>query len=350
MNVATLAKLARSRQVPLLASLARGLVTPVYRASFLAAAAGNGVLQRLAVRPCDLDTLANALDVREDRDVLRAWLDIGVRLGELGFDDGCYKLRGRAAKALGRSRNDAIAAALEEVTRFHLPVLLEAPAIARGGKRLTLRDQDGAVIARSTQVVRPFVEEAVDLVVERHEPRRLLEVGCGSGVYARHAALLNPRLTALAIDLQDDVAAEAAANMAAWGLADRVDVRRADVRDLDMEPVFDLVTMHNNIYYFPTDERVKVLERVRSLLAPGGRLLLTTPCRGGPVGMEVLDLWFSCADFGGPLPDAAELVDQLQSAGFTSVRERRLIPGGEFRAFVGTHRDPEHGTDVEELI
>ncbi|NKZ06726.1 SAM-dependent methyltransferase [Actinomadura latina] len=349
MKVATLARLAGGRQVPLLLSLGRSLVTPLYRASFLAAASGNGVLRRLAVRPCDLDTLAVALGVRDDRHVLRAWLDIGVRLGELGLDDGCYELRGRASKALGDPRNDAVAAALEEVARFHLPVLLDAPAMARGGRRLTLGDQDGEVIARSTRVVQPFVEEAVGLVVDRHEPRRLLEVGCGSGVYVRHAARLNPRLTALAIDLQDDVAAGAAANMAAWGLADRVEVRRADVRDLDAEPVFDLVTMHNNIYYFPEGERVKVLERVRSLLAPGGRLLLTTACRGGAVGMEVLDLWFQCADFGGPLPHAAELAAQLESAGFSAVRERRLIPGEQFRAFVGTNRSPDHGT-AEELI
>ncbi len=143
------------------------------------------------MRPCDLDTLAAALGVRDDRHVLRAWLDIGVRLGELGFDDGC-QLRGRAAKALGDPRNDTVAAALEEVARFHLPVLLDAPAMARGGRRLTLGDQDGEVIARSTRIVQPFVEEAVGLVVNRHEPRRLLEVGCGSGVYVRHAARLNP--------------------------------------------------------------------------------------------------------------------------------------------------------------
>ncbi|MCP9949838.1 class I SAM-dependent methyltransferase [Actinomadura madurae] len=322
----------------------------MYRASFLAAASGNGVLRRLAVRPCDLDTLATALDVREDRHVLRAWLEIGVRLGELKYDDGCYALRGRAARALGRARNDTVAAALEEVARFHLPVLLDAPAMARGGRRLTLRDQDGEVIARSTRVVQPFVEEAVDRAVPRTRPCRLLEVGCGSGVYVRHAASLNPRLTALAIDLQDDVAAAATVNMAEWGLADRVDVRRADVRDLDMEPVFDLVTLHNNIYYFPEGERVKVLEKVRSLLAPGGRLLLTTPCRGGGVGMEVLDLWFECADFGGPLPHADGLAAQLESAGFTGVRARRLIPGEQFRAFTGTNRDPDHRTDAQELI
>ncbi|WP_131741381.1 SAM-dependent methyltransferase [Actinomadura roseirufa] len=350
MNVATLARLAASRQIPLLLSLGRGLVTPVYRASFLAAASGSGVLRRLAAGPGDVDALAAAAGVHDDRHLLRAWLDVGVRLGELAVDDGRYRLRSRTAKALARPGNDAVAAALEEVARFHLPVLLGAPAMAADGRRLSLGDQDGAVIARSTRVVEPFVAEAVGRVLSRTAPLRLLEVGCGSGAHVRHAARLNPRLTALAIDLQDEVAAGAAANMAAWGLRERVEVRRADVRELEEQPQFDLATMHNNIYYFPVEERAKVLERVRSLLAPGGRLLLTAPCRGGNVGMEVLDLWFRYADFGGPLPHAADLAAQMEDAGFTGVRARRLIPGEQFRAFVGTNRATASGIDVEERI
>ncbi|TDD84657.1 SAM-dependent methyltransferase [Actinomadura rubrisoli] len=348
MNLVTLIDLAGTRHLPLLLSLSRRLATPVYRAAFLAAASRSGVLRRLAVRPCDLDTLASAIGVTEDRRLLRAWLDVGVRLGDLGFGDGCYRLRSRTARALADPANDAVAAALEEVARFHLPVLLNAPSMLRGGRRLTLGDQDGAVIARSTRVVQPFVQEAIRDVLDRRAPLRLLEVGCGSGIHVRYAAGLNPRLTALAIDLQEDVAAEAEANLAAWGLAGRVRVRRADLRDLDTEPQFDLVTMHNNIYYFPTGERTKVLEHARSLLAPGGRILLTTPCPGGSAGMQVLDLWFRYADFGGPLPRPEELADQLRCAGFTGIRARRLIPGEQFRAFVGVNRTPAPVPNAEE--
>lgn len=337
MNTATLAKVARDGQIPLLLALSRRLATPVYRAAFLSSAARHGVLQTLAVRPCDLDTLARKLDVRADSELLRGWLDIGVRLGDLGWDDSCYRLRSRAAKALSRADRDPVAAALEEVVRFHVPLLLDAPSMLRNGQRLSLSDQDGTVIARSTRILQPFVEEAVGLALDRQAPVRLLEVGCGSGVYVRHAAALNPRLTALAIDLQPDVAATAAANMAGWGLADRVEVRQADLRTLDVEPQFDLVTLHNAIYYFPPAERTKVLERARSLLAPGGTLLLTTSCRGGSVELAMLDLWFSYADFGGPLSTEGELTAQLTDAGFVDVRSHRLIPGEQFRAFIGTN-------------
>ncbi|MGH3376518.1 MAG: SAM-dependent methyltransferase, partial [Actinoallomurus sp.] len=202
-------------------------------------------------------------------------------------------------------------------------------------------DQDGAVIARSTRVIQPFVEEAIARTLVRTRPVRLLEVGCGSGTYVRYAASLNPRLTALAIDLQQEVADKAAKNMAQWGLADRVETRRCDLHDLDLEPQFDLVTLHNNIYYFPEADRVAALERARSLLAPGGRLLLTSSCQGGSAGIEVLNLWFEYADFGGPLPRELDLVAQLEQAGFRDVQARRLIPGEQFRAFTATNAPQE---------
>ena len=338
MDASTLTKIVRQRQIPLLVSLSRSLATPVYRAAFLATAARLGILSRLAARPCDLASLARAAGVDGDTDLLRRWLHIGVRIGELSWSDDCYRLRGRTAKALAGARGDAVAAALEEVLRFHVPVMLDAPAMLRDSRRLHLNDQDGSVIARSTRVIQPFVEEAVRRALDRRSPVRLLEVGCGSGTYVRYAAQLNPRLSALAIDLQPEVAAEAAENMAVWGIADRVETRQGDIRTLDLEPQFDLVTLHNNIYYFPEDERTAVLRHARSLLAPGGKLLLTTSCQGGGLSLEVLNLWFSYAEFGGPLPHADELLAQLADAGFADVTARSLIPGEQFRAFVGTNQ------------
>ncbi|KQY29163.1 SAM-dependent methyltransferase [Nocardia sp. Root136] len=348
MKLSTLTKAHAAGSLPLLLSLARSFATPLYRASFLVAALDQGVLQELSGAPRDLDAIADAIGIVGDRRLLGAWLDLGVRLGELGISEGRYRLSSRRAKALARPRNDAVAAALEELVRFHLPVLLNGPAMVRSGARLTMSDQDGSIIARSSRIVQPFLEEAVEGVLAPTGPVRLLEIGCGSGVYVRHAASLNPGLTAVAIDYQAEVAAEAAANLALWGLADRVEVKCSDVREFASSELFDIVTMHNNIYYFAVEERTKLLECVRLLLKPGGRLLLTTACRGGNLSTEVLGLWFEFADFGGPLPAATELAQQLTAAGFADVEVRRLIPGEQFCSFAG--RNPSSQTDTEELL
>jgi SAM-dependent methyltransferase len=337
-DVLAAARIVTDPRTPLLLALSTLVVTPLYRASFLASAAGSGVLQCLAVRPCDLDSLAEYLEVPDDRRRLRAWLDIGVRLGEFDMREGCYRLKSTTAKLLAQVGNDAVAATLEEIMRFHVPVLLDAPRMLRAGRGFSLDDQDGPVIARSSLALQGFVQEAIGKTLERDRPVRLLEIGCGTGTYVRHAAELNPRLTALAVDLQKDVAVQAADNMARWGLTDRVETRQGDLRELELQPQFDLVTLHNNIYYFPQSERVEVLERARSFLAPGGRLLLTSSCQGGGnLSLDVLNLWFEYADFGGPLPQEDELTAQLEKAGFVDVRATQIIPTQPFRAFVGTN-------------
>lgn len=337
-SASTIAKVATSPQVPLLLLLSRRFATPVYRASFLAAASGTGMLRWMAVRPCDLETLAIKLGVTDpaDKRRLRTWLDTGVRLGDLSERYGCYGLKSRTAKALATAKYDAIAAALEEMLRNQVPALLDGPVMLRDGRRFSLDDQDGTVIARSTRVVQPLVEAAIERVLEREDPVRLLEVGCGTGAYVRHAANLNPYLTAVAVDMQADVVEQAAKNIADWGLTDRVTVCHGDLRTLTFEPQFDLVTMHNNIYYFAPDERVAALRKAGEMLAPGGRLLLTTACRGGHVSLDMLNLWLEYADFGSGLPREKDLVEQLWEADFIDVESSRLVPGEQFRSFVGT--------------
>ncbi|MBB5937032.1 methyltransferase domain-containing protein [Streptomyces zagrosensis] len=335
MKIKTLVKMVRSHQLPLMLRLPKELGVPAYRASFLAAAASCGVLRHLAQQPLDAPALADELGMHGEEQLLGAWLDMGVHVGDLGRRGDRYRLRSRLAKALARPDADSYVALIEQLVRYHTPLLLDAPAMLREGRRVAITDQDGALIARSSRVLEPAVQGVVERCVNRTAPVRLLEVGCGSGTYVRHAASLNPRLTAVAIDLQSEVVEQASANLDAWGLAERVEVVRSDLRTFSTEQKFDLVTLHNNIYYFPQGERTKVLERVRSFLSPGGKLLLTTSCHGGSPGMEMLNLWCRYADFTGPLPRPDELVEQLREAGFTDVRSRRLMPGQEFRAFTG---------------
>jgi SAM-dependent methyltransferase len=330
----SLAKFAATPQVPLMLLLSKRLVFPVYRAAFLTAAASSGMLRWMAIRPCDVESLATQLGI-EDKRRLRAWLDTGVRLGEFDRRYGCYGLKSRAARLLAQLRHDALAAGLEEVLRYHVPALLNGPEMLRTGERFSLADQDGTVIARSSRVVQPLVERAVAAELDRTEPVRLLEIGCGSGIYVRYAAELNPHLTAMAIDLQDDVAELAARNIRQWKLADRVEARQGDLRTLGLEPTFDLITMHNNIYYFTDAERADILGRARSMLGPGGKLLLTSACRGGHVSLDMLNLWMEYADFGGSLPHHERLLEQLYEAGFAEATSYRVVPGEQFRAFVG---------------
>jgi SAM-dependent methyltransferase len=334
MRTATLFEWVRSGQLVLLLGASR-LLTPVYRTFFVAAAAECGLLRLLAAGPAPFERVAAELGVRDDgRDALEAWLAVGVRLGELGLDAGGYRLRSRIARALGLPANDAVLAFLEEALDLHRRLLLETPSRLRSGRRFTLADQDGALIARSSRIVESILREAIDEAVPARGPLRLLEVGCGSGVHVKHAAERNPELSALCFELQPEVAEQARENLRAWGLAARSVVEAGDVRDRVPKPEFDLLTLHQNIYYFPVAERVALLARLRGWLRPGGRILLTTVCRGGGPVNEIMSLWGAATEGCGRLPDPGELVEQLRQAGFQQANSRSLMPGQGFHRFL----------------
>jgi SAM-dependent methyltransferase len=334
MRMSTLFESVGSGQLMLLLGANR-LLTPVYRTFFVAAAAECGLLRLLAAGPVSLERVAAELGVRDDgRDALEAWLAVGVRLGDLGLDAGGYRLRSRIARALGVEANDAVLAFFEEAVDLHRRLLLETPSRLRSGRRFTLADQDGALVARSSRIAEPIVREAIDEAVPVRGPLRLLEVGCGSGIHVKYAAERNPELSALCFELQPEVAEQARENLRAWGLAARTVVEAGDVRDRVPKPEFDLLTLHQNIYYFPVAERVAVLARLRGWLRPGGRILLTTVCRGGGPVNEILSLWGAVTEGCGRLPDPDELVEQLRQAGFQRANSRNLLPGQGFHRFL----------------
>src|SRR5205823_11436505 len=88
----------------------------------------------------------------------------------------------------------------------------------------------GNTIARSSRVLEPFVADFAREMAGKDRPVRILEVGCGSGVYLRHAAEANRLATGIGVDMHKDVVRLAAANLEEWGIGDRFRVVRADIR------------------------------------------------------------------------------------------------------------------------
>lgn len=336
MKLGTLAKLMGKGRMRPLRTMTQ-LASDFTRTCFLAAAGANGVLRALASGPRSAEGLAQALSLPpQAREGLEAWLEVGVATGELMRTGGGFALSGHMAKTLAAEANDDVLAMLEEVASLHHKLVMETPARLRRGARFTLADQSGTVVARSSRVIEPVVQEAIAGVLPTRGPLRLLEVGCGSGTHMRFALERNPELVAAGLELQPEVAAQARANLAAWGLAARATVEVRDFREKTPSPEYDVLTLHNNIYYFPDAERVALLRHARAFLKPGGRLLLTTACRGGGISVQVLHLWGVMTEGGGPLPAPEELLAQLDAAGFRDTRAtNHLAPLDRFYGFTG---------------
>lgn len=161
----------------------------------------------------------------------------------------------------------------------------------------------------------------------RQGPCRLLEVGCGSGVYIRTACQANPELTALGLEIQESTANFARQNLDAWGLAERASIMVQDVRQHRSLHSYDIISLHNLIYYFPRANRGPLFDHLSSLLKPGALLIITSLCQGPLPSIRVMDLWSSMNRDCGPLPTPQELKTLLEEHGFTRLSLSEIIPG-----------------------
>jgi cyclopropane-fatty-acyl-phospholipid synthase len=100
---------------------------------------------------------------------------------------------------------------------------------------------------------------------------RLLDVGCGWGSLALHAAGEHG-VHVTGITLSEPQAALARERAAAAGLADRVDIRLADYRDLGAEQ-FDAIASIGMVEHVGSVNIDAYARRLAAVLRPGGRLL-----------------------------------------------------------------------------
>lgn len=334
MGLRAMLELMRNKQFFLLLKLT-GLFTSFYRLSYIASLVNNGFLEILGENPLPFDKLAQRVGVeKENFGALEAWLQAGMRLKEIELDAGGYTLKGISGQ-LARAGYDSYLAIVQEVTSLHHQLILDTPQKLRDGERWTLNDQDGEVIARSSRILEPFQREAIDATIPATKPLMLLEVGCGSGIYLKYAAERNPQLSAIGVELQPSVAEMARCNVASWGLQERVKIESGDIRGMTFEHPFDIVTLYNNIYYFPVSERVALLAHLRSYLKRDSLLVVTTGCQGGQPTMEILNLWGAATQGCDRLPHEEEMIKQMESAGFVNVKARNLLPGDSFYMFMG---------------
>ena len=103
---------------------------------------------------------------------------------------------------------------------------------------------------------------------------RILEIGCGFGLFGCYFAARNPRLDYHGIDLSEGRIAMARKAASRLGLTN-VHFEVGDARDvLELEEQYDVVIMMDLMHHIPNAAKVQLLRQVVPRLAPGGRLII----------------------------------------------------------------------------
>jgi cyclopropane-fatty-acyl-phospholipid synthase len=103
------------------------------------------------------------------------------------------------------------------------------------------------------------------------EGERVLDIGCGWGSFAMHAASRHG-VKVLGITLAEEQVKLARQRVAARGLTDLVEIRLADYRELGAEP-FDAIASIGMVEHVGEERIDLYAQTVAGLLRPGGRVL-----------------------------------------------------------------------------
>ncbi len=310
-------------------------VNKFYEVVYIATLFKEELAQFLEI-PRSIEEVSQFLGVSE-KDAIKSWLQLGVSLGLLKKQRHRYYISNVVRRLLEDDKDD-FRAILEEVATLHHKLISQTLSVLKEGKLWTLDDQEGKLIARSSRIVEPFIKNVIRKLFPTEGKVRLLEVGCGSGIYIKHAVEHNPQLEAVGVELQPEVARLASDNLRRWGIAKNAQIIVGDIREMELKNTFDIITLFNNIYYFPVDEREGLLRKLVSLLNKEGKLVITTVCQGGQPISQMLDLWASSTQGCGRLPYRSELVRLLKKVALTQVQVRKLIPRNSFYVFWGRKR------------
>ncbi|MGW0906758.1 class I SAM-dependent methyltransferase [Streptomyces sp. NPDC002853] len=154
---------------------------------------------------------------------------------------------------------------------------------------------------------------------------RLLDVGCGWGSMAIHAAREHG-VTVVGVTLSQEQAAYARKRIAEEGLTDRVEIRVQDYRDVRDGP-YDAISSIGMAEHVGAERYLEYAQDLHALLKPGGRLLnhqIARRPQADESSYEVDDFIDAYVFPGGELAPVGSTVAQLERAGF-EVRDVEAI-------------------------
>jgi cyclopropane-fatty-acyl-phospholipid synthase len=187
--------------------------------------------------------------------------------------------------------------------------------------------EDGGTLEDAQRDKLELISRKLDL----RPGQRLLDVGCGWGSMAIHAAREHG-VSVVGVTLSQEQAAYARKRVADEGLTDRVEIRVQDYRDVADGP-YDAISSIGMAEHVGAERYLEYAEVLYRLLKPGGRLLnhqIARPPRRDESAYDVDEFIDAYVFPDGELAPVGTTVTQLERAGFEvrdveSIREHYAL-------------------------
>lgn len=156
----------------------------------------------------------------------------------------------------------------------------------------------------------------------------VLDVACGPGNFTRaFARTVGPDGLSVGIDVSETMLARAVRDTAGAGLAEQTAYVRGDAQELPfVDGTFDSVCCFAALHLFV--DPLRALDRMTSVLAPGGRIAILTSARGRTPPRRLAEA-LGARQAGARMFERDEVAGELDARGFVDVR-RRLTGVAQF--------------------
>ena len=291
--------------MPLLSRFARregeeifDLIQGFVKSQLLSALVATGILRSLLDGPQDLRAITRIASakvgqtLREDRVALL--LKAGIAMGLLAPRKGTlFRLTRRGAALLG-------VPGLEAMISHHAVFyqdMSDPVALLTGNVKTALADfwpyvfggGDAEQASRYSDLMassQTLVAEDTLRLVSFPARGRLIDVGGGTGAFARAVKAAKPNLSIAVFDLPEVL-------QNAPNLGRDIAQVAGSFRDDPLPKGADIITLVRVLYDHQNDTVLELLTKVRRALPPGGRLVISEPMSGGNRPDPITDVYFA---------------------------------------------------------
>lgn len=244
-----------------------------WRTSVITTACRLRVFSRLDGRRMSAEELARETNCVPR--LLEALLDACVAMGLLRHEEGAYFNSHQSSALLVEGRPLYLGHILEVQARGAARWNRLIDVIRTGEVPIVpdeVGEQDQVFTLAMNDLGAHNEAEVLATAVDLSRCRTLLDVGCGSGIYAIALCRHFPQIAATLID-REEVLRTTRALVEASGLADRIHTRPDDMTDGAILGEADAVLLSDSLYFDPAVS-MRILESVRAALNPGGTLII----------------------------------------------------------------------------